>query len=378
MTYLVDLLSWHDVFVMLGSFSLSVLLLGLANLIPAVFGGSGRLSAIQAVHASPVPRVGGVAVFLALAVGTMFHADEALPSLAQFIAAASLLFAAGLLEDLGFSVSPRMRLLAAALASLIVIYMLGFSLDRVDFASVDGLLAISAISIIFTVFMTVGGANAFNLVDGLNGLASFVAVVSALSLSAIAVKAGAHNLAHLCMMLAASVAGFLALNFPFGRIFLGDAGAYSIGFMLAWVGVVLVDVANVVSPWSVLLTLFWPLAETLFTILRRLRSRRSALRPDRMHFHHLVLRALEICVLGRNRRQLANPMATTLMLPFVVAPAVAGIALWNDSGLAFGAVLAFCALYSVTYLSLVKAARRFRRRRSRQATPVCDTAVAGP
>lgn len=362
---------------MLGSFGVSLLVLILSSRIPAVFGGSERLAAVQAVHYRPTPRVGGVAIFLSLVVGVSFSFGDATPMLMQFFAASLLLFFAGLFEDIGFYVSPRLRLLAASFASLIVVFQLGVSLDRVDFALVDGLLAVSAISIIFTVLMTVGGANAVNLIDGLNGLASFAAVFGALSLSAIAVNAGAHNLAHLSMMLAASVAGFLALNFPFGRIFLGDAGAYTIGFTLAWVGVALVDLAAVVSPWAVLLTLFWPLAETLFTILRRVRFKRSALRPDRMHFHHVILRSLEICVLGRNRRQLANPLATMMMLPFMVAPTIVGVASWNDSGIAFGAVLAFCVLYAVSYLSLVKAARRSRRRRSRKASRVYDTVVAG-
>jgi UDP-GlcNAc:undecaprenyl-phosphate/decaprenyl-phosphate GlcNAc-1-phosphate transferase len=376
--HLSDILELHDLMVLCGSFVISLVLLGLGQWIPMIFGGASRLAAVQAVHLKPTPRVGGVAIFLSLVVGVMLQSGDAVPTLGQFFAATSILFLAGLLEDVGFSVSPRMRLLASALASLLVIFAIGMSLDRVDFEPADQLLAIGAVSILFTVLMTSGGANAFNLVDGLNGLASFTAVIAALGLASISLNAGAHNLAHWCLMLSASVGGFLALNFPFGRIFLGDAGAYTIGFILVWVGVALVQLSPEVSPWAILLTLFWPLSETLFTILRRLKSKRSTLRPDRMHFHHVVLRALEICVLGRRRRHVANPLATTLMLPFLVTPAVVGVSFWNDSASAFGLVLAFCALYRVTYLALVRAARHFRRRLSRGPNAAHQKDLTGP
>lgn len=376
-THLKDLFDLRDLVVMIGSFLGSATLVFLGGRLPSMFGGASRLRAVQAVHLNPTPRVGGVAIFLSLVVGAMLSSGEATPTLAQFFAAASVLFLAGLLEDIGFSVSPRLRLLAASLASLIVVFLLGVSLDRLDFGPADSLLAIGTISIGFTVFMTAGGANGFNLIDGLNGLASFAAVIAALSLALIAAASGAHNLVHLCLMLAASVGGFLLLNFPFGKIFLGDAGAYTIGFVLVWIGVALVQWAPDVSPWAVLLTVFWPLAETLFSILRRFKSNRSALRPDRLHFHHVVLRSIEICLLGRRRRQLANPLATMIMLPFMAAPALVGVMTWNDSGAAFWSALAFCGIYGASYITLIRMARRYRRRLSAGYIRACQIACLG-
>lgn len=374
LTHLKDLFDYRDFVVMLGSFLGSVTLVFLGVRLPSIQGGASRLRAVQAVHSNPTPRVGGVAIFLSLVVGTMLSAGEATPALAQFFAAASVLFLAGFLEDIGLCVSPRLRLIAASLASAIVIFLLGMTLDRLDFAPADSLLAIGAVSIAFTIFMTAGGANGFNLIDGLNGLASFAAALAALGLSLIAASSGAHNLVHLCLMLAASVGGFLMLNFPFGKIFLGDAGAYTVGFVLVWIGVALVQGAPDVSPWAVLLTFFWPMAETLFTILRRLRSNHSALRPDRMHFHHLVLRSIEICLLGRRKRQLANPLATVFMLPFMAAPVLVGVLTWNDSGAAFWSVLAFCGIYGASYVTLIRVARRYRRRPSAGHIRACQIA----
>lgn len=372
-----NLLGWHDLYVMFGSCLGCLTLLVIGRRLPAVFGGASRLMAIQAVHVNPTPRVGGVAIFLSLVAGALLSFGDATPTFAQFFVATSVLFVAGLLEDIGFAVSPRRRLLAATLASLIVVSMLGVSLHGLDFGPLDRLLAFGPLSIAFTILITAGCANAFNLIDGLNGLASFAAVIAALSLAAIASNAGAYDLAHLCLILSASLGGFLVLNFPFGKIFLGDAGAYTIGFLLAWVGVALVDWAPHVSPWAVLLTLFWPLAETLFTIVRRLRLRRSAMRPDRMHFHHVVLRSLEICALGRRRRHVANPLATVLMLPFVGAPAGFGVMLWNDSGSAFWVVLAFCGVYGASYATLVRVARRHRRHLSADGDDIRGAVRAG-
>lgn len=364
LSFLKYTLGWHDFYVMIGTFTGCLVLRFIGKWLPAVYGGVSRLQAVQAVHVSPTPRVGGVAIFLSFVLAALLTFGDITLNVVLLFAATSVLFFAGLLEDIGISVSPQRRLVAATLASLIVIFWGGLSLQRLDFGPADRLLAIDALSVAFTIFITVGGANAFNLIDGLNGLASFAAVITALSLGTIALNAGVLDLAHLNLIFASSIGGFLVLNFPFGKIFLGDAGAYTIGFLLSWVGVALVDWAPDVSPWAVLLALFWPLSETLFTIVRRLSSRRSTMRPDRMHFHHVVLRSLEICVLGRRKRHLANPLATLLMLPFILAPAMIGVMLWNDSWTAFWSVLAFCAAYGASYKMLVRVACRHRRRLS--------------
>jgi hypothetical protein len=163
------------------------------------------------------------------------------------------------------------------------------------------------------------------------------------------------------LIVSAAVVGFLILNFPFGKIFLGDAGAYTLGHMLVWIAISILWSAPAVSPLAVLLIFFWPIADTLLAIARRLRLGKSITQPDRLHFHQFVMRAVEIILLGRRRRRAANPIATLLTLPFIGAPMAAGVLLQSDRGGAAAAIVAFACLFVATYRIGMWVAPRLRR-----------------
>ena len=109
-------------------------------------------------------------------------------------------------------------------------------------------------------------------------------------------------------MVIAAVLGFMILNFPFGKIFLGDAGAYVLGHLLVWTSILLIKYQPSVSPFAVLLVFFWPIADTGLAIWRRLKLGNPTDRPDRLHFHQLTMRYLEIRFFGRDRRNISNPV----------------------------------------------------------------------
>jgi len=159
-----------------------------------------------------------------------------------------------------------------------------------------------------------------------------------------------------------AVAGFFLVNFPRGKIFLGDAGAYTLGFVLAWIGIAVLNAAPSVSAWAILLTVYWPLCDTLLAMYRRSRSKRDAMAPDRLHAHQLVMRSLEILILGRGRRNLANPLTTIVLAPFVAAPPLAGVLLWNNPLLAFVFAVGFLGLFWGSYFLAGKLTRVYRRR----------------
>jgi UDP-N-acetylmuramyl pentapeptide phosphotransferase/UDP-N-acetylglucosamine-1-phosphate transferase len=187
------------------------------------------------------------------------------------------------------------------------------------------------------------------------------AIVAAVALSQIAASADYTIMVNLAMMMAAVIFGFFLLNYPLGLIFLGDAGAYTIGFVLSWFGISVLLNSPDVSPWAILLTVYWPIADTLLAIFRRSRSKSFVSAPDRLHVHQMAMRALEICVLGRNRRHIANPLTTLVLAPFVIAPPVAGVLLWNQNLNAFLAVLGFSVLFFASYAAVPVLIRRCRR-----------------
>ena len=175
-----------------------------------------------------------------------------------------------------------------------------------------------------------GVVNAFNLIDGLNGLSSYVSISIAASMAIIAYQVENPQLSIFLSLLVAAVLGFLALNFPFGKIFLGDGGAYSLGHILVWSAVLLINKATEVSPFAILLIFFWPVADTGLAIWRRWKLGNPADRPDRLHFHQLAMRFLEIRFFGREKRQIVNPLSTLLLAPMISLPQVLGVIFWNN------------------------------------------------
>lgn len=149
--------------------------------------------------------------------------------------------------------------------------------------------------------MAVGISHASNLIDGLNGLAGFTALAAAFSLATIAHQAGLTEHRDILLTVAAAIAGFLAFNFPFGIIFLGDAEASVIGHFIVWMSVSILWNAPNVTPFTMLLIFFWPLADTLLAITRRLALGKPISQPDRLHFHQLVIRGVEIAILGQKK-----------------------------------------------------------------------------
>ena len=301
------------------------------------------LDGVQKFHATPVPRVGGVGVFLGLLGGLLakWWGDDpvATPNLI-LLACALPAFGAGLVEDLTKRVGVRERLMATALSALLGGYFLGAWITRLDIPGLDSLLhppsirlgldaiALSGIlSIGITAFAVAGVANAFNIIDGYNGLAGVVAIISLLGLAYVADVVGDRAVLVGALGLVGAIAGFLVWNYPYGLIFLGDGGAYVIGFLVAELSVLLVAHNPPVSPWFPLLLSFYPIFETLFTIFRRMViGRTHPGLPDAAHLHQLIYRRVVRWAVGSqchkqktHRNALTSPylwvMSTLAVLP---------------------------------------------------------------
>ena len=205
-----------------------------------------------------------------------------------------------------------------------------------------------------------GVVNAFNLIDGLNGLSGFVSISVALSISFIAFNAGNTQITIFLVLIVASVLGFMILNFPMGKIFMGDCGAYALGHLLVWSAVILANNSIEVSPFAILLIFFWPVADTGLAIWRRWKLGNPTDRPDRLHFHQLAMRFLEIRFFGRDRREITNPMATVILVPLISVPQILGILFWNNFVATVWCTIVLGVLFLITYfigINTAKAAR---------------------
>ncbi|NKX44547.1 MraY family glycosyltransferase [Roseicyclus persicicus] len=341
---------------------LSALIALVARRSPRLAGRAGDLRTVQTAHHRMTARLGGVAVFAGLLACLWLVPLPAPFSAPALAAATALLFAAGLAEDLGWHIPPRGRLMAAVLAGALVMLWTGVWTPRIGPALLDPAMASGLLGIPITLFAMVGISHAFNLIDGVNGLSAVAALVATLALALIARQSGYPEMEVLAWLFAAVIAGFLALNWPLGLIFLGDAGAYVFGFTLSWLGVMVVLHHPDATAWAMLLTMMWPIADTLHALYRRRRRRRPAMQADRLHLHQMVMRSLEIWRLGKGRRPLANPLTTVILAPFVAVPAATGVWLWDRPLPAFLAFLAYVAAYfaAAAWLARVIGPRRRR------------------
>lgn len=323
-------------------------------------GRASNQSAVQCAHARPTPRVGVASVAVGLAAAAWHSGSADLQALA---AAASLVALVGLLEDVGPGVSPRGRLLAVAAAALAFGAATGHWLARTDVGALDAALGVGPLSVGVTVFIAAGLANGFNLIDGVNGLSSLAGIAAAMALALIALGGGDAALARFLAVFAAGLLGFFLLNYPWGLIFLGDGGAYTIGFVLAGAGLYAISALPGVTPWAILLAVFWPVLDTLLAVVRRASRRAELTKPDRLHAHQVVMRGLEILLL-RRRRGLSNPLATAALAPFVLTPPVLAVLLRGEPLAAGLACLALAVAFFGAYFGFLALAARPRRRRA--------------
>lgn len=331
-----------------------------AQAFPTLLIRSNHLQALQAMHIRSTSRIGGLGVFIAFIAMMLFVPGSVFGAYLNFIMAAGVLFLVGLAEDLGLGVPPLWRLFAAVFSSVLVVLLLGVWMPHAGIPGLDSLMSFWWVGVPITLLVTVGAANGFNLIDGVNGLAALTAIAAAVAMMMIADAVEYPAMVHLTGMLIAAILGFLVWNYPFGLIFLGDAGAYTLGFVLSWFAIGIMLHTPMTSPWAMLLTLFWPVADTLLAIWRRMRRKAPTMAPDRLHVHQLVMRALEIYVLGRGRRQIANPLTTLILAPFVIAPPTVGVLLWDNNQGAFLAVITFACLFFSSYTLSFGVFRRLR------------------
>ncbi len=343
------------------SFLLTLIIINIHKKLPLTFRCQHDLTTVQSMHEIPTPRIGGISIFLSMQLMTIMAPASVSEDLYLFMAATTIIFFTGLLEDIGLYISAKTRLFACATSSFIAIILLDAWMPRIGIPFLDASLLHYVVGAIITIFITSSVANGFNLIDGVNGLAAMVGITTSVCLAIIAFKAEYYSMTELCVMLSSCILGFFVINYPHGRIFLGDAGAYTIGFILSWFGIAILINNPTVTPWAILLTMFWPLADTLLAIHRRRSKKVNAMRPDRLHAHQMVMRTLEMSLLGRHRRKIANPITTAVLSPFVITPPIVGVFLWDNNKLAFLATITFLILFFGSYYCALKIIPRLPR-----------------
>ena len=313
---------------------------------------------VQKFHTKPTPRIGGVAIGAGVVAGYALAPAAVRALLGPLLLASIPAFAAGMAEDVTKRVGVKARLLATMVSGALACGLTGIALNRVGIPYVNELLVWTPLAILFTAFAAAGVANAINIIDGFNGLSSGTALIALAALGSLAALQGDEPLVWLCALTAAAIGGFWLVNFPAGKLFLGDGGAYFVGFALAWIAVLLLMRHPAVSPWAALLACGYPVIEVLYSVWRRWRNKLSAGAPDSMHLHSLVKTQLIMPRFPNWHPRLRNAAVSPAMWLYAGLTASLGVVLQGAAESTLAASFAACVLvYHLVYQRLAARAR---------------------
>lgn len=323
--------------------------------------GDSDLSGPQKFHTRSVPRVGGIGILVGLLgaviwLGATAGKDGMIGLL--LVGCAGPAFVAGLTEDVKKNQRPGRRLLYTAVSALLATLLLGAVIDRTDIPGLDWVVSFAVPAAVVTVFAVTGVANAVNIIDGFNGLAAMCVVMILGAITYVAFQAHDPVIGFCALAGLGAVLGFFVWNYPAGVIFLGDGGAYLLGFYAAELSVLLLRRNGEVSPLFPLLVCIYPIFETVFSMYRRkfVRGRAVGL-ADGVHLHSLVYRRLMRWAVDDRSAKAAtqrNSATAPYLWVLCLASVVPAVVFWDNSAVLAGFIVLFGATYVVIYARIVR------------------------
>lgn len=324
------------------------------------FSADNDLAGIQKFHTWPVPRVGGIAIALSL-LGcwcTLWYRGK--PEHQFYLHLLIIVlpaFASGLYEDISKRGGVLLRMSCILASALLAWWLLGVRVTRLDLPLIDSLISVPIVSLLFTVVGLAGVTNAMNFIDGYNGLASAVAAIMLAGIGYVAILNGDYLVWTMAAVGIGASLGFLFWNWPRGLIFLGDGGAYLLGFWIAALAVLLTTRNPGVSPWFAFLLVSYPVVETVFTMLRRLSRQANPGLPDAAHLHQLVYKRLMRWTVGSpdpRHKVFRNSMTSPYLWLLSSLGVIPAMLFWSNTLALQCSALIFIAAYIWIYRCIVR------------------------
>lgn len=317
-----------------------------------VFSGDISDKSPQKFHRDNTPRVGGLSIILSLLVVNLYEIIN--NYINHLLIFAAFIFLLGFAEDISKKINSFFRLFFILLGSFLFCYLSGIRIERIGFELFDAYLKNHLlISCIFTSIAIASITNAFNIIDGYNGLSSMSCILMLLSLLLVSIECNDNILIFYSLIGIGSIFGFFIWNWPFGKIFLGDGGAYLIGFYLSINLILLISRNEQISSWYPITLLSYPIIELLFSIFRKsVIRKKSALLPDALHFHMLIFKRV-FKYRYKNNLLKSNSSTSIFFWIFVLFSQIPATIFCHDS---FWLIISFILnlfLYFFVYKSLI-------------------------
>ncbi len=272
--------------------------------------------AVQRVHENEIFRLSGFLIYIFFIFLYCFRYFDSNLMINILISSIPLVII-GLKEDSFHNTLPKSRLFSMIISCLVFFYINPIALPVIDVPFLGVIINFYPISIIFFTFSILVVMNGMNLIDGMNGLFGFTALFLLFAISIIAFHVGDLHVAEIAILSASPLIVFLLFNFPFGKIFMGDLGAYFYGFVISVLIIHLFGKHDHLLTWSAVLILFYPCMELLFSFVRKINSHLSPFDPDAKHLHSLIYKQIKIRC--RNL-SLANSLTTLSLFIFWIGP----------------------------------------------------------
>lgn len=319
------------------------------------------LSGPQKFHARPVPRIGGLGIVAGVVAGTLAMGAQDLHanSLALLLLTCGMpCFVAGLAEDFTKRISPRRRLFFSAVSAGLAVWGLQSVITYTAIPGLDWVVSMPLGAALVTVFVVTGVANSVNIIDGFNGLASMCAMLMLGALAYVAFQVNDLSVMWLALAGIGALLGFFIWNYPTGLVFLGDGGAYFIGFYVAEVAILLLHRNPQVSPMFPLLACIYPVFETLFSMYRRrVLQDRSPGVPDGIHLHSLIYRRVVRWAAGASRAKALtrrNSMTSPYLWLLCMCAVVPAVLFWDNTAVLASFIFLFSVGYTILYWRIVR------------------------
>ena len=239
------------------------------------------------VHKEPMPRLGGLAIFLGFLLGYMLYGTHS-AQMNSILIGSFVIVLTGILDDIK-PLKASVKFAGQLVAACILVFYGNFLMTNVTAFGLD--ISFGPFSYLLTLFFILGCINCINLIDGLDGLAGGISSIYFLTIGIIAVMQGSTGLDYiLTFIMLGSTLGFLVHNFNPATIFMGDSGSMFLGFIIATIALLGFKNVTLTSLIIPLLILAIPILDTCFAILRRLLKGESISKPDKFHIHHQLLK----------------------------------------------------------------------------------------
>ena len=242
------------------------------------------------VHDHPIPRMGGLAIFMGFVLSVLLFVNISTPVFGILLGAV-IIAVLGAVDDI-VSLKPMVKLLGQILAAVVAIRS-GIVFDTISNPNVfaqQTFIQIGWLSAPLTLLWIVGCTNAVNLIDGLDGLAVGVSAISSLTMFVVSLFVADPTVSVMLAALVGACIGFMPYNLNPAKIFMGDVGSQMLGFVLSTVSILGLFKFHAIITFLVpLLALAVPLTDTVFAFIRRIAHGQSPFKADRGHLHHRLL-----------------------------------------------------------------------------------------